>query len=337
MNEGSRKLRWGILGAARVNERLLPAIAGASNSELAAIASRRPGAAAETLAKYAPGRQGVKAYDALEALLDDPGVDAVYLPLANQEHAEWALKAIGSGKHLLCEKPMALAVADIEAIEAAALARGVAVMEGFMYRFHPQHARVLSLLRDGVLGEVRSARATYSFAMRPARMYRVDREPARGGGAMWDIGCYAIHSLRMFFDDPPLAVAALADYNEHGADTGMSGVIDFGGGRRGHFDFSFQRARRSEYEVIGTRGGAKCHAVWQLPGDVPAVSWWTEDGWECVERMPPADHFRLEVEHFADCALHGRPPALPLEDAKANCRLICAALRAAASGRTERV
>jgi predicted dehydrogenase len=330
-----RKLRWGILGAARVNERLLPAIAEAANSELVAVASRRPGAAAEALAKYAPGRQGVRAYGTLEALLDDQDVEAVYLPLANQEHAEWALKAIRSGRHLLCEKPMALAVEDIESIEAAARERGVTVMEGFMYRFHPQHERVLELIRAGLLGEVRSVRATYSFAMREARMYRVDREPGRGGGAMWDIGCYAIHSLRMFFGDPPQAVTALAKYNEHGADTAMSGVVDFGGGRHGHFDFSFERARRSEYEVIGTQGGAKCHAVWQLPGDVPVVSWWTEDGWECVERMPPANHFRLEVEHFSDCALTGKPPALPLEDAKANCRLIAAALRSAALGRVE--
>lgn len=330
-----RKLRWGILGAARVNERLLPAIAEAANSELIAVASRRPGAAAEALAKYAPGRQGVKAYDSLEALLGDQDVEAVYLPLANQEHAEWALQAIRSGKHLLCEKPMALAVEDIESIEAAARERGVTVMEGFMYRFHPQHARVLELIQAGLLGEVRSVRATYSFTMRAARMYRIDRDPGRGGGAMWDIGCYAIHSLRMFFDGPPQAVTALAKYNEHGADTAMSGVVDFGGGRHGHFDFSFERARRSEYEVIGTQGGAKCHAVWQLPGDVPVVSWWTEDGWECVERMPPANHFRLEVEHFSDCALTGKPPALALEDAKANCRLIVAALRSAALGRVE--
>ncbi len=330
-----RKLRWGILGAARVNERLLPAIVEASNSELVAIASRRLGAAAETLAKYAPRQQGVKTYDTLDALLDDPAVEAVYLPLANQEHAEWALQALRKGKHLLCEKPMALAVEDIEAIEAAARERQLTVMEGFMYRFHPQHARALELIRAGTLGEIRSVRATYSFTMRPARMYRIDRDAEHGGGAMWDIGCYAIHSLRMFFDDPPQAVTALAKYNEHGADTAMSGVVDFGGGRHAHFDFSFERARRSEYEIIGAKGGVKCHTVWQLPGDVPVVSWWTEDGWNCVEQMPPANHFTLEIEHFSDCALTGKPPALSLEDAKANCRLIVAALRSATLGRTE--
>src|SRR5512137_154460 len=126
------KLRWGILGAARINERLLPAIVEASNARLVAIASRRPGAAAQTLAQYAPHhQQNVQTYDNLEALLNDPDVEAVYLPLANREHAEWALRAIECGKHVLCEKPMALTVADIEAIKSAASQHKVTVMEGF--------------------------------------------------------------------------------------------------------------------------------------------------------------------------------------------------------------
>ncbi|MGZ8095993.1 MAG: Gfo/Idh/MocA family protein, partial [Methylosarcina sp.] len=160
------KLRWGILGAARVNERLLPAIVEANNAELAAIASRRAGAAEETLAKYGQGQTGVRTYDHLEALLDDGEVDAVYLPLANHEHAEWTLRAIERGKHVLCEKPMALSVDDIDAIETAARRYRVKVMEGFMYRFHPQHKRVLELIQSGLFGEVRTVRSTYSFMMR---------------------------------------------------------------------------------------------------------------------------------------------------------------------------
>lgn len=331
------KLRWGIVGAARVNERLLPAIVEASNSELVAIASRRPGAAAATLAKYAPQQQGVNTYDDLEALLVDADVQAVYLPMANHEHAEWALRAIERGKHVLCEKPMALTVRDIEAIHAAAVRRGVTVMEGFMYRFHPQHARVMELVRSGRIGEVRTVRATFSFMMRPARMYRLAEPVERGGGAMWDIGCYAIHSARMFFDGPPLAATAISRYAESGADITTSGILDFGDGRQVQFDFSFERARRSEYEVIGSQGGVKCHTVWQLPGDVPVISWWTEDGWNVTEQMPPANHFRLEIEHFSDCALGGKPPLLSLEDAKLNCRSIVAALQSAAEGRTIRL
>jgi xylose dehydrogenase (NAD/NADP) len=331
------KLRWGILGAARVNERLLPAIVEAANAELVAIASRRPGAAAATLAKYAPGETGVTAYDDLEALLDRADIEAVYLPMANEEHAEWALRAIARGKQVLIEKPMALSVKDIEAIEAAAQRQRVTVMEGFMYRFHPQHARVRELLAAGLIGDIKYVRTAFSFMMRPARMYRIDRDIVHGGGAMWDIGCYAIHTARLWFDEPPKAVSAMAKYVASGADVSVSGLLDFGEGRRAHFDFSFECTRRSEYEITGTQGLIKCHTVWAMPGDIPVISWSTEDGRSGEERLTPANHFRLEIEHFSDCVLKGRAPELSFEDAKANCRTIVAALQSMQSGCTEPV
>lgn len=326
------KLRWGILGAARVNERLLPAILQAANSELIAIASRRPGAAAETLAKYAPCNPDIQAYDDMDALLTNPDIQAVYLPMANGEHAEWALRAIEHGKHVLVEKPMALTVADIDAIETAARRYKVSVMEGFMYRFHPQHARVKELLNSGLIGEIRSVRSSFSFMMRPARMYRLADDVNHGGGAMWDIGCYAIHALRLFFDHPPLAVTAMSKYVESGADISTSGILDYGDGKFAQFDFSFERARRCEYEIIGTKGGLKCHVVWQLPGDVPVISWWTEDGRQAEERLPASNHFNLEIEHFSDCVLNSKAPQLSLADARENCRIIAAALASAATG-----
>jgi len=325
------KLRWGILGAARINERMLPAIVEAANAELLAIASRRPGAAAETLAQYSPG-QLARTYDHLDALLADDAIEAVYLPLANHEHAEWTLRAIEHGKHVLCEKPMALNAADIDAIASAARQHKVIVMEGFMYRFHPQHARVLALIKSGLIGEIRSVRASYSFMMRPARMYRLAETIERGGGALWDIGCYAIHSARLFFDESPLAVTALSQYAPSGADISTSGIIDFGAGKYAHFDFSFERARRCEYEITGTKGGIACHTVWQLPGDVPVISWWTEDGCQAQERLPASNHFRLEIEHFSDCVLNGKLPLLSLDDAKNNCKILVAALQSAACG-----
>ncbi len=328
------KLRWGILGAARVNERLLPAILEAPNSELVAIASRRAGAALETLKKYAPTHTGITVYDSLEALLDDPKVEAVYIPLANDEHAAWALKAIAKGKHVLIEKPMAIKVEDIEAIEAAATAHNVKVMEGFMYRFHPQHQRVKEIVASGVIGEVRFAKASYSFMMRPARMYRLANDTNNGGGAMWDIGPYAIHSLRHCFDEDPISVVAQAKYAESGADITTSGVIDFGNGKRGHFDTSFECSRQSEYTLIGTKGGVKCHTVWQLPGtnDVPVISWWSEDGRKGEEIYPASNHFNLEIEHFSDCVLNNKMPLLSFADARMNCKTIIATLKAANTG-----
>lgn len=333
MNSPTR-LRWGILGAARVNERLLPAIVEAPNSELVAIASRRPGAAAETLAKYAPQLTGVTVHETLDDLLADTRVEAVYLPMANHEHAEWALCAIRQDKHVLIEKPMALTVADIEAIETAAKKSGVTVMEGFMYRFHPQHARVQEIIASGLIGDVCAVHAHYSFMMRPARMYRLAQDVSKGGGAMWDIGPYAIHSARLWFDTPVSAATAIAKYAESGADITTSGVLDFGDGRHARFDVSFECSRQSEYTIVGTKGGVKCHAAWQLPGDVPFVSWWIDDGQACTEKLPVANHFNLEIEHFSDCVLNGKTPLLTFEDAKENCRAINALLQSAAAGHT---
>ncbi len=324
-----KRVCWGILGAARVNERLLPAIVEAGNAKLTAIGSRRVGAAAATLASYAPDQPHVKVYDSLTAVLDDAEVQAIYLPLANHEHAEWVLKAIDQGKHVLCEKPMALKVKDIEAIEAAALKQNVTVMEGFMYRFHPQHARVRELLDSGLIGDIRTVHARFSFMMRPARRYRLAESIEQGGGAMWDIGCYAIHCVRTCFGQEPLSVMAMADYVESGADSACSGVFDYGEGRFAQFDVSFNRARRCEYEIIGSKGGLKCHTVWCMPGDVPVISWWSEDGREGEEHLPPANHFCLEIEHFSQCVLAGQAPLLTFDDAKGNCRAMVAALQSA--------
>ncbi len=335
----NRKLRWGILGAARVNERLLPAIIEAPNSQLVAIASRRVGAAKATLEKYAPCyTNSVQCYDDLEALIADANIEAIYCPMANNEHAKWALKAINAGKHVLIEKPMALTVADIEAIEAAAIKHNVKVMEGFMYRFHPQHARVQEIVASGLIGDVLSVRASYSFLMRPARMYRIACGFEQGGGAMWDIGPYAIHTLRWCFGLEPVSVIAHAKLNEHGADVVTSGVLDFGEdnegrARLGHFDISFERSRKSEYEIIGTKGWVKCHAAWVFQNDVPVISWGLEDGKYAEERFAPSNHFNLEIEHFSDCILSNKRPYLTFADAKANCRAIEAALQSVTSGR----
>ena len=340
----NKKLNWGILGAARVNERLLPAIIEASNSQLVAIASRRAGAAKATLEKYAPNYKGeVTCYDDLESLISDKNVEAVYCPMANEEHAEWAIKAINAGKHVLIEKPMATTLKDIDAIEVAAKANKVTVMEGFMYRFHPQHARVSELVESGVIGDILSVRSSFSFLMREARMYRINRSMADGGGALWDIGPYAIHTLRWGMGlnnhaggrpyDVPLSVIATAKLNEHGADIVTSGILDFGQdakgrARFGQFDISFERSRKSEYELIGDKGWLKCHSVWAFDKDVPVISWGNDAGESGEEKRNPANHFTLEIKHFSDCVLNNKTPLLSFADARGNCRAIEAIIKA---------
>ncbi len=329
------KLRWGILGAARINQQLMPAITGAPNSELVAIASRRPGAAEATLQAYAPDNSNVRIYQHANDVLNDPEVQAVYIPLASQDHAEWTLRAIKQGKHVLCEKPMALKPQEINEITAAAKKQQVLVMEGFMYRFHPQHRRIQEIIHSGIIGEVRTVRTSFAYPMQPARLYRIDRPISDGGGAMWDIGCYAIHAARFHFGNTPaLAVSAMAKHNAQGADISSSGTIDFGDGRYAQFDFSFEHARRAEYEIIGTQGGIKCHNVWAKQAEEPIISWSTETGEQQTEHLALANHFLLEVEHFCDCVLHNKPLQLSLQDAKTNCEIIVAALQSVELGRT---
>ncbi|EMR12789.1 Myo-inositol 2-dehydrogenase [Methylophaga lonarensis MPL] len=328
----SKQIRWGILGAARVNERLLPAILQAENAELVAIASRRPGAAAELLQSLAPDRTDITALDDPLALLMREDIDAVYLPMANEEHAHWALRAIKANKHVLIEKPMALTVTDIDAIQALADKANVKVMEGFMYRFHPQHEAVQQIIDSGAIGDVRMVRTCFSFPMKAARMYRIFRDIANGGGAMWDIGPYAIHTARLWFDREPESVMAMAKLNEHGADVSLAGMFDFSDGRYAQFEISFEHARRSEYEIIGTLGGIKCNIVWQHAADKPVISWWTDAGQQEQLELAAADHFVLEIEHFSNCILNDTAPLLSLADARANCAAIEAALKSVAEG-----
>ncbi len=341
-----QKLKWGILGAARVNQRLLPAIIAAPNSQLIAIASRRAGAAKETLEKYASAssHQDVTCYDEMESLISDNRIEAIYCPMANEEHAQWALKAINAGKHVLIEKPMTTKLSDIGVIETAAKTNGVKVMEGFMYRFHPQHTKLHEMIDAGLIGDVLSVRASFSFFMKPARMYRINRSMADGGGALWDIGPYAIHSLRWCFQQKgqpvePVKVMAHAKLNEHGADVVTSGVLDFGPdtqgrARFGHFDMSFERSRKAEYEIIGDKGWIKCHNAWAYGSDVPVISWETEDGNIGEEALPVHDHFNLEIEHFSDCVLNNKSPLLTFDDAKGNCRATEAVLASISNGKT---
>lgn len=333
----AEQLRWGILGAARVNDKLMPAIVEAENAKLVAIASRRPGAAAETLQKHAPNETDAEALDDPEALLARDDIDAIYLPMANEEHAEWALKAIDHGKHVLIEKPMALKVADIDAIEAAAKANDVTVMEGFMYRFHTQHDFVRDLIDSGKIGEVRTVKTAFAFPMKPARLYRINRDIANGGGAMWDIGPYAVHTARHWFDNEPVAATAMAKLNEHGADVSLSGIFDFGDGRYGHFEMSFEHARRSVYEIIGTKGGITCHTVWQPHDEPPLISYWTDAGESETVSLPMANHFNREIEHFSDCILNNKAPFLSMADARGNCAAINAALQSVAEGKTIKI
>ena len=318
-----KKIRWGIVGAARIVDRMLPTIANADNGELVAIGSRRLGAAKACLVKNAPQLEDqVQAFDGLDQVINHERVDAIYIPLANQEHTQVALKAIRSKKHVLIEKPMAIKTQDVELLFQEAERHQVKLMEGFMYVFHPQFDRIQNIIQSNILGEVNYAHSMFSFPIQPARFYRINRKIKDGGGALWDIGPYAIHTIRQCFKECPKRVYAQAELNEHGADISATGMIDFGNHKRATFDISFNCVRRSELEVFGPNGRVKCPAIWQPEDQVAKIIYTTEKSGLTEEIVPKANHFDREIQHFNEVILRGIAPKLDDQDAVWNAKTL---------------
>jgi len=294
-----KKIGWGILGAARVNERLMPAIVQSEIGELISIGSRRPGASKECLLKHLPEYEDkVFCFDGFDKVINDKKIDAIYIPLANEEHTEVALKAIRVGKHVLIEKPMAIKTREVEELIGEASKNNVKIMEGFMYAFHPQFDRIINTIKSNILGDINYAHSMFSFPIKPARFYRINRSMENGGGALWDIGPYAIHTIRQCFKENPKRVKAISKLNEHGADIATSGLIDFGNDKRATFDISFECTRRSEFEAFGSLGRVKCPIVWQPEDKQAKIIINTESSNLTEEVVPAANHFVLEINHF---------------------------------------
>ena len=311
-----KKISWAILGAARVNEKLIPAIINSKQGELVAIGSRRKNAAEECVKKYAQEyTESIKCHTGFELILNSIEIDAIYIPLSNEEHTETALRAINNKKHVLIEKPMAIKSQEVELLIDAAKRNNVRIMEGFMYVFHPQFDRIQNIINSSILGEINYAHSMFSFPIQAARHYRLNRAIKNGGGALWDIGPYAIHTIRSCFKENPIRVYGQSKLNEHGADISTTGMIDFGLNKKATFDISFECVRRSEFEVFGKNGRLKCPLVWQ-PDNLPAkIIYSTEKSGLKEEVVPTANHFDLEIDHFNAAIIQDRNLKLSSEDA----------------------
>jgi predicted dehydrogenase len=223
---------------------------------------------------------------------------------------------------VLIEKPMALKSSEVKMLFEEAIRFNVKIMEGFMYAFHPQFDRIQNVIKSNILGEVNYAHSMFSFPIQPARFYRINRSMKNGGGALWDIGPYAIHTLRNCFKEEPINVYASAKLNEHGADISTTGILDFGNDKRATFDISFECTRRSEFEAFGPLGRVKCPTVWQ-PEDKPAkVIYVTESSGIKEEIVPSANHFLLEINHFNNVVLNKIRQKLTMNDALFNARTL---------------
>src|SRR5581483_2797680 len=317
------KLRWGVLSTANIGRRMvLPAIQRSGESELLAIASRD----ASKAAAFASELGIPRAYGSYEALLADPSIEAVYIPLPNSLHRDWAIKALAAGKHVLCEKPLALDAAECAEMIAAARQHGVLLMEAFMYRFHPQTAHVLELIEAGAIGEPRLIRAAFTFRVTNPANIRL--RPDLGGGALMDVGCYCVNIARTLFGAEPTEAQAFASWGTSGVDEQLLGQLRFADERYAQFDSALTLPRRETYQVVGTSGVIDVPVAF-LPGQGDTAIQVTTSAGTAVERIPGADEYQLMVEHFAACIRGETQPRYPPDEAMANMRTIEALLRSA--------
>jgi len=302
-------ISWGILGTARINRRLMPAFRASHRGEVRAIASR-----SLTRAEAHAREHGIpRAVQGYQALLDDPSIHAVYIPLPNSEHVPWTLAAIAAGKHVLCEKPLALAPEDVDRIAAAAAAANVVVEEGFMYRHEPLTARVLALLGEGAIGTVRAVVSGFTFALEGDTNIRLS--PALGGGALWDVGSYPVTYAQLIAGGEPKMVAGTAHWTASGVDDEFMGLLRFEGGLTANIYGGFRAAYRTWLEVLGSDGALMVPNPFR-PGPVETLE--LERGGR-VQRIEVAGSpmiFLREIEDFEARILDGAPAVVPLAESR---------------------
>ncbi|MDQ0338599.1 putative dehydrogenase [Caldalkalibacillus uzonensis] len=311
-----KKVKWGVLSTANIAvTTVIPALQRLKNGEVYAIASSS-GKAKEVAESLGIPRH----YSSYEALLNDPDIDAVYIPLPNSMHYEWTIKAAEREKHVLCEKPAALTAAQVQKMLDACHKYGVQFMEAYMYRFHPQHEKVRSLINEGTIGDVKLMKASFSFDIGDGKG-NIRLNPDLGGGAVYDIGGYCINAIRCILDAEPTQVFAYGEF-EQGVDTTAYGLLRFAGGIDALFDCSFRMAKRNEYEVIGTKGIIRVPQAYRPDenGGIGVVE--VTVGQEKTVYTLEADQYFNEVEHFSNCVLHGQEPAYTGEDTFNNMKVI---------------
>lgn len=324
MSEG--KVRWGVLSTANIGRKaVIPAIHAAANGEVVAVASRD----AQKAADFA-GETGIPhSYGSYEELLTAPAIDAVYIPLPNSMHKEWTIKAAQAGKHILCEKPLALDAADCAEMQAAADAAGVLLMEAFMYRFHPRTERVLELLRGGALGPLRTVQSAFTF--RSGNPDDIRLQADLGGGALMDVGCYCVNIARTAAGQEPVEAQAYARWHANGVDEQLAGVLFFPDGVVAQFDCALTQERREFYALAGDKGyieAAKSFVAGN--GDVEIVQ--QLGAAHTREVIAGADQYTRMVEHFGACVLEGEALRYDAAEAAANMRAIEALYRSARNG-----
>ncbi len=319
----AEKIKWGILGGAAIAEKaFIPAIKKSKQAELLAIASRDVSRAREWAEKFGIRRS----YGSYRELLADPEIEAVYNPLPNHLHHPLTLNALRAGKHVLCEKPLALTASEVKEIFAEAESQKRLVMEGFMYRFHPRLKKTMELLRDGVIGEPRLVRSAFTFIFdRDRSNYRWS--PGNGGGALYDVGCYTINAARLVFNAEPDEIAARAHLDgETGIDLTSCLLVAFPGRRQALLTCSFELEFQSSLEIAGSEGRIFLDRAFSAKHFETEIQLTRKQKTEFI-KFPPADQFLLMAEHFGEVIRGRTRPLLDFHDSYGNALALESALR----------
>jgi predicted dehydrogenase len=328
----SKKVRWGVLGVANIAvKKVIPAMHFCELAEITAIASRDLGKAKQA----AESLRLPKAYGSYEELLADPDIDAIYNPLPNHLHVPWSIKAAEAGKHVLCEKPIALSVEETRTLIETRDRTGVKIGEAFMVRTHPQWLRAREIVRSGEIGELRAIVSTFSY-------FNTDKTNVRnmadiGGGALLDVGCYPITMSRFLFEREPSRVTGIIDRDpEMKTDRLTSALLDFAPGQAA-FICSTQLVPFQRMQVFGTKGRVELEIPYNIPPDRPSRIF-VDDGSQLagrsarLEQFPTADQYTIQGDEFSRAILENSEVPVPLENALANMRVIEAIFRSGVTG-----
>jgi xylose dehydrogenase (NAD/NADP) len=319
------KLRWGILGVANINNRLLPSFARARNLELVGIASR----SLERAQAAAKAAGIAKAYSSYDALLDDPAIDVVYNPLPNHLHAEWTRKAADRGKHILCEKPLTPTASEAADLVAYCRSKSVKLMDGFMWPHHPRTGMIRDRLAGGAIGKVRRVTGTFTFRL-PLDPTNIRLQKSAAGGSLLDVGCYPVYGIRWAMGQEPVRAWATARY-EYGVDLETTGVLTFANGTVASFDCGFVHPMRQWLEIVGETGTIYVPEMW-VPAGRPEFEL-RRDG-STIERISaPGDQIQHMLEDFSRHVMDGTPVHPPPEEAVKTLRVLDALARSAREGR----
>ncbi len=321
-----KKLRWGIIGAADIAlKSVMPGIQASATGIIQAVASRGIEKASAAAAQFGVSQ----AYGSYEELLADPNIDAVYIPLPNHLHREWTIRAAEAGKHVLCEKPLALTAAEAQEMVDACTKAGVVLSEAFMYRHHPRMEQIKRMIADGEIGELRALRGAFTFN-NAADSKNIRYRAEWGGGGLFDVGCYPLSAARYFLGREPEAVTVHAFFSpEHdNVDMMASGLVEFEGGIALTFDCGMWANFRQTFEIVGTDGRIDIPSAFVANGEDAAFKVTNKNGTREV-KPETVNTYARQVDDLARAVWKEKAPVFPADDAVRNMALIEACLKSA--------